>query len=442
MFTNKKILVLGMARSGYSVAKLLASQNEIIVTDQKEQDPLLVSELESMNVRVVICDDPSYLLDDSIDILIKNPGIMPFHKTVLKAEKMGISVVNEMEVAYHFLPQDVFIIGVTGSNGKTTTTTMIYELLKKMHKSVILGGNIGFPLSEVAQKVKPKDILLLEISDHQLINFKDFKTNISILTNLCPTHLDYHGSYENYKAVKKNIFAHHTQDDIAIINFANADSLSLTSDIASHKIYFNNEDNYISDDAIYVNGERIIALDDIAVKGRHNYENILASLLAINEFGLDKEVIKDFFKSFGGVEHRIEFVLQKNNIQFYNDSKATNPTSTVIALKAFDAPVHLLLGGMERGQDFHELDEVIERCKCIYALGEVADKVVLYAEEKGIKVYKCVTIKKAMDKILENVTSGDIVLLSPASASWDQYAKFEDRGDEFKTYCKEIAKKL
>ena len=438
MFEKKKIFVLGMARSGYNVAKLLAGNNEIIVTDKTEQDENKIKELESLGVKFIQTDSPSDFFDESYDMLIKNPGIAMSHDTIQKAINFSIPVLNEMEVAYHFIPENVTTIGVTGSNGKTTTTTMIYELLKAMNKSVVLGGNIGFPLSEVVGNLKSGDILLLEISDHQLINFKDFKTNISVLTNICPTHLDFHGSYENYKIAKKRIFNNHSASDLAIINYTNVDSMEITNDIMTSKVYFNNDKTYVKDNAIYVNNEIIINLDDIKVKGMHNYENIMAALLVINEFGIDKEVVYKFLNSFKGVEHRIEFVCEKDGVNYYNDSKATNPTSTVVALSSFNSPVHLILGGMERGQDFHELDSVIKNAKCIYAIGEVSNRILAYAKEVGVYVIKCDILKIAMDKINENVKSGEVVLLSPACASWDQYAKFEDRGNEFKKYCEEI----
>lgn len=436
MFENKKILVLGMAKSGYNIAKLLASKNEIIVTDQKDQDEKLISELASLNVKFIKSDKQEELLDKSFDYLIKNPGVMPFAPAITKAHELKIPVLNEMEVAYHFLPKDTFIIGITGSNGKTTTTTIVYEILKKIGKDVILGGNIGYPLSEILNKVKKGSILVLEISDHQLINFKDFKTNISVLTNICPTHLDYHGSYEAYKKVKKNIFLNHKDNDLNILNNHNQDSLNLCQDIKGNTIYFNDDKNYVNDEGIYINNDLVISLNDIKLKGNHNYENIMAALLVINYFGLDKKAIKEFLSAFNGVEHRMEFVLEKGGVKYYNDSKATNPTSTVTALKAFSGNVHLLLGGMERNQDFHELDSVINKCKYIYALGQTADKVMAYAKEKGIPAYKCDTIKSAVSKLKTMVSSGDIVLLSPASASWDQYARFEDRGDEFKDLVK------
>ena len=438
MFKNKKIFILGMARSGYNVAKLLYKNNEIVITDKNDQDEEKVRELESLGVKFIKTDKPLDIFNASFDMVIKNPGVMPFHELLIEANKLNIPIYNEMEVAFHFLPKNIKIIGVTGSNGKTTTTTIIYELLKKMNISVVLGGNIGFPLSEVIPLIKNGDVLLLEISDHQLINFKDFKTDISVLTNLCQTHLDYHGNYENYKKVKHNIFNHHTEKDIAIINQNNLDSMDITKDIKSKKEYFNGKDAFIKDDFIFIKDEKIININDIKIKGQHNYENIMAALLVINEFEINKDIIKDFFMNFNGVEHRIEFVCQKDNLKFYNDSKATNPTSTITALDSFNEDIYLILGGMQRNQNFHELDNHLKNVKKIYAIGQVTDEVFDYAKEVNINSEKCYTLSKAMDMIKNDNLNNGVVLLSPASASWDQYDKFETRGDEFKNLAKTI----
>ena len=438
MFKNKKIFILGMARSGYNVAKLLYKNNEIVITDKNDQDEEKVRELESLGVKFIKTDKPLDIFNASFDMVIKNPGVMPFHELLIEANKLNIPIYNEMEVAFHFLPKNIKIIGVTGSNGKTTTTTIIYELLKKMNISVVLGGNIGFPLSEVIPLIKNGDVLLLEISDHQLINFKDFKTDISVLTNLCQTHLDYHGNYENYKKVKHNIFNHHTEKDIAIINQNNLDSMDITKDIKSKKEYFNGKDAFIKDDFIFIKDEKIININDIKIKGQHNYENIMAALLVINEFGINKDIIIYFFINFNGVEHRIEFVCQKDNLKFYNDSKATNPTSTITALDSFNEDIYLILGGMQRNQNFHELDNHLKNVKKIYAIGQVTDEVFDYAKEVNINSEKCYTLSKAMEMIKNDNLNNGVVLLSPASASWDQYDKFETRGDEFKNLAKTI----
>jgi len=375
MIENKKILILGMAKSGYYVSKLLAGNNEIVITDKKEQDENILKELNDLNIKFIQSDTAEDIIDGSFDLLIKNPGILPFHPCVKKAHELNIEVVNEMEVSYHYLPNNVKIIGITGSNGKTTTTTILYNLLKLHNINVTLGGNIGYPLSQIVNNVKENSVLLLEISDHQLYNIKDFKTDISVLTNICPTHLDYHGTYESYVNTKKKIFNRHSNLDKSFINFKNEDSMNITKDIKSTKIYFNNENNYYNDEGIYIDNELIIKLDDIKIKGTHNYENILVALLVLKEFAFNKEIIKDYLSKFNGVEHRIEIVETNTNIDFYNDSKATNPTSTITALKTMKKPTHLILGGMERYQDFNELNSEMNIVKCIYAIGEVTDRI-------------------------------------------------------------------
>ena len=348
MIENKKVFILGMARSGYEVAKLLSGKNNtIIITDQKDQEEEKIKELEALGITFIKTGEPESLLDESFDVLIKNPAVFPYHPCVEKAKDLNIPVVNEMEVAYHYINKPVTIIGVTGSNGKTTTVTLIYEVLKRALVPVKLGGNIGTPLSAIVGTLQDHDILLLEISDHQLIDMVDFKTNISVLTNLCPTHLDYHGSYENYKSVKKKIFNHHTKEDIAILNAANYDSLELTKDIPSTKYYFNNDENYIADGKIYIDKKEVIDTSDILIKGTHNYENILATYLVAKELKVDFQYVNEVLKEFKGVEHRIEYVNTVHGVTYYNDSKSTNPTATITALKSFEGNIHLILGGME-----------------------------------------------------------------------------------------------
>lgn len=439
MYENKKILILGAAKSGLAVAKLLAHRNnDITLSDINELKVEDQKMLEVLGIKVVITSNQCDLIDNSYDLVIKNPAIMSTSDIVKKIENLKLRCENEIEVAYHFLPSDVTIIGVTGSNGKTTTTTIIYELLKRHGKNVVLGGNIGYPLSSVIDQVKSGDILLLEISDHQLCDIHDFKTNISVLTNICPTHLDYHGTYEHYMMTKKKIFNLHTGADVAILNKSNQDSMEVSEGILSKKIYFNDTENYYKDNYIYFHGEQYLNVNDICLKGLHNYENILAALLVLENFGIDKNVVIEFLKKFGGVAHRLEYVITKDDVEYYNDSKSTNPTATITALKTFTKPIHLILGGLERNQDFNELNDYMQYVKRIYAIGGVTDRVAEYAASINIPCDKCYVLADAMKKIKENVASGEVVLLSPGSSSQDQYVKFEDRGDEFKNIVEKI----
>ena len=441
MFENKKIFILGMARSGYEAAKLLIDyNNEIIVTDGKEQDSSLVSELESLGVKVIITGDQLSLLDDSFDCVIKNPGIKYDNPVVVKAKELGIKVINEVEMAYSFLDKSVNIIGVTGSNGKTTTTTLISEFMKNSFDNVYLGGNIGIPLSNFVRDIKPNSYLVLEISDHQLCDMYDFKTNVSVLTNITPTHLDFHKSYEVYQMTKKKIFNNHTSDDLAVINKDDEVSMKITDDIKSTKVYYGHDKTnlaYYDEEGIYYDGKLVIKLDDIILKGKHNYQNIMGAIIAVKKYGVTDEVIQKVLKEFKGVEHRLEYVDTINGVTYYNDSKATNCVSTITALNSFDKPTILLLGGYDRGHSFHDLDNSMKNVKCVVCFGETKNRIEEFCNDLNIKCYKNDTLKEAMNVVKDICTPGDVVLLSPACASWDQYDRFEDRGDEFKNLVRE-----
>ena len=441
MFENKKIFILGMARSGYEAAKLLSDyNNEIIVTDGKEQKEELVSELESLGVKVIITGDQLSLLDDSFDYVIKNPGIKYDNPVVVKAKELGIKVINEIEMAYSFLDKSVNIIGVTGSNGKTTTTTLISEFMKNSFDNVYLGGNIGIPLSNFVRDIKPNSYLVLEISDHQLCDMYDFKTNVSVLTNITPTHLDFHKSYEVYQMTKKKIFNNHTSDDLAVINKDDEVSMKITDDIKSTKVYYGHDKTnlaYYDEEGIYYDGKLVIKLDDIILKGKHNYQNIMGAIIAVKKYGVTDEVIQKVLKEFKGVEHRLEYVDTIDGVTYYNDSKATNCVSTITALNSFDKPTILLLGGYDRGHSFHDLDDSMKNVKCVVCFGETKNRIEEFCNDLNIKCYKNDTLKEAMNVVKDICTPGDVVLLSPACASWDQYDRFEDRGDEFKNLVRE-----
>ena len=441
MFENKKIFILGLARSGYEAAKLLSDyNNEIIVTDGKEQKEEIVSELESLGVKVIITSDQLSLLDDSFDYVIKNPGIKYDNPVVVKAKELGIKVINEVEMAYSFLDKSVNIIGVTGSNGKTTTTTLISEFMKNSFDNVYLGGNIGIPLSNFVRDIKPNSYLVLEISDHQLCDMYDFKTNVSVLTNITPTHLDFHKSYEVYQMTKKKIFNNHTSDDLAVINKDDEVSMKITDDIKSTKVYYGHDKTnlaYYDEEGIYYDGKLVIKLDDIILKGKHNYQNIMGAIIAVKKYGVTDEVIQKVLKEFKGVEHRLEYVDTINGVTYYNDSKATNCVSTITALNSFDKPTILLLGGYDRGHSFHDLDDSMKNVKCVVCFGETKNRIEEFCNDLKIKCYKNDTLKEAMNVVKDICTPGDVVLLSPACASWDQYDKFEDRGDEFKNLVRE-----
>lgn len=438
MYKDKKIFILGMARSGFAAAKLLVKDNEVTINDMnKDQDADQIKELEQLGVNIVLGEHPDEILTPDFDVLIKNPGIKENHKYIQFCREHQIKVINEVELAYHYLPKNVIIIGITGSNGKTTTTTLIYEILKRGKRKVHLTGNIGYPLSSFIGTIKENDVVVIEISDQQLFNFIDFKTHISVLTNLSEAHLDLHGgSFEHYTLNKKKVFNRHTYRDLAIINKENAPSMQITSDIASTKIYFSSKEPcqgaYLYQNAIYYQDEKIIDVKDIRLNGIHNYENIMCAIIVAINMGISLQDIREVIHSFSGVEHRLEFVRKLNNIEFYNDSKSTNNKSTQIALSAFQKPTIILLGGLDRGQSFDELLPYMTHVRDIICYGQTKEKIKEFADKNRISCTEVNNLEEATKLAYRLADENDVVLLSPACASWDQYKKFEDRGDEFK----------
>ncbi|MBQ1812912.1 MAG: UDP-N-acetylmuramoyl-L-alanine--D-glutamate ligase [Bacilli bacterium] len=439
MFKNNKIFIFGMARSGYEAAKLLATRNnEIILNDKNpDQDKEHIEELKKLGVKLIFGEYDFSMLDN-IDYIIKNPGIKDSHELISYAKEKGIPVMNEIEMAYRLLPRDITLIGVTGSNGKTTTTSLIYEILKKAKLPVTLAGNIGYPLSAYVKDIKSKDILLMEISVQQLCNFDEFKTNISVLTNIFDAHLDFVGSKENYINIKKRIFNHHTNDDLAVLNYDNDEVLNNTDDILSHKEYFSKNNKnvkcYIFDNYIYYDGKKLICIDDVLLKGNHNYENVMAAIIVAKRLNVSNKIIVDTLKNFKSVEHRIEFVRELNGVKIYNDSKATNVTATQIALSSFREPTILLLGGLDRGHSFDGLIEYMKNVKLVVCYGETKNRIKEFCDKLNIECIIRDTLVDATEEALNNSVSGDVILLSPACASWDQFKDFEERGRVFKEY--------
>ncbi len=440
MFENNKIFVLGMARSGYEAAKLLAKRgNEVILNDIKEeQEKSHIKELEELGVKLYLGSSRTDLIDESIDYVVKNPGIKDSNEIIIRAKELNIPVINEIEMSYRLLPKDITLIGVTGSNGKTTTTTLIYEILKEANLPVVLAGNIGFPLSSFVESIKPKDILLMEISIQQLCNFDKFKTNISVFTNIFDAHLDFVGSKENYINIKKRIFNHHTKNDYAVLNYDNEEVRNNTHDIMSSIDYFSKNNKevkcHIEDNYVYYDGNKIISTDDILIKGAHNYENVMAAILVAKRLNVSDEVIIKVLKKFKGVEHRIEFVREINGVKVYNDSKATNVKATEIALSSFNKPTILLLGGLDRGHSFNDLTEYMKNVKLVVSYGQTKDRIKEYCDSIGIKCIVTDELIPATKIAIDNSNSGDVLLLSPACASWDQFSDFETRGRIFKEY--------
>ena len=441
MFKNNKILILGFARSGYEAAKVLIKRGNTVVLNDAKQEEVLdkskIKELRDMGVQFVFGSHPDDLLDNSFDYLIKNPGVPIDHKYVLKANDLDIEVINEVEMCYRLLPKGIKLISITGTNGKTTTTTITYNILKNAFGDrVVLAGNIGYPLSSVLDKLTSDSILVMEISCQQLENMSKFNPNIAVMTNLSPAHIDFLKSYDNYKRVKAKLFQNQSENDIAILNNEDEDVLKVTNNIKSTKKYFSGDNKiegcYLENNCIYYYGEKVISCDDILIVGKHNIENCMAAIMIAKELNVKNSVIKDTISEFNGVEHRLEYVDTVNECRFYNDTEATNIKCCQIALSSFDKPIILFLGGMERGQDFMELKPYMKNVKAVIAIGQCRDRVVDFCNELNINNYCFEFLKDGFNKCIDLMSPGDVVLLSPASASWDQYKECEVRGQEFK----------
>ena len=435
-FANKKVLVLGLAKSGESAARLLDKLGAIVtVNDGKpfEENPAAQSLLEE-GIKVVTGGHPLELLDEDFELMVKNPGIRYDNPMVKKALEKEIPVITEVELAY--LISDAPIIGITGSNGKTTTTTMIAEVLTAGGQSGLLSGNIGFPASQVATTATKNDTLVMELSSFQLMGIETFHPEIAVITNLMPTHIDYHGSFENYVAAKWNIQKNMSKSDFLILNFNQTLAKELAAKTQATVVPFSTTEKvdgaYLEGNMLTFRGEPVMAADELGVPGSHNVENALATIAVAKLRGIENQVIKETLAGFGGVKHRLQYVGEINHVKFYNDSKSTNILATQKALSGFDnSKVILIAGGLDRGNEFDELVPDIQELKKMVILGESAARVKRAADKAGVSYMDAADVKDATQKAFAEAQAGDIVLLSPANASWDMYPNFEVRGDEF-----------
>ena len=440
-YENKKILVLGLARSGVSAAKLLQQLGALVtVNDAKEfsENPE-AQDLLSLGIRVVTGSHPVELLDEEFTLIVKNPGI-PYSNPILeKAMALNLPIITDVELAYQI--SEAMVIGITGTNGKTTTTTMLGDILNNSPAvgKGLLAGNIGSPASTVAQQGTAEDILVTELSSFQLMGIQEFHPHISIITNLFEAHLDYHGTRAEYVQAKWNIQKQMTQGDYLIINADQQELIALSQTTKAQVIGFSTKEvlengAYLQNEMIYFQGEPVMAATDIGVPGAHNIENAMAAIIAAKLLKVSNQTIKETLSNFSGVEHRTEFVTEKAGRKFYNDSKATNSLATEMALSGFDnSKVILLAGGLDRGNEFTSLVPAIKGLKGIVLYGESRQKLVVAAKEAEIEKISIVeNIQEAVAEAVAFSSSGDIVLLSPACASWDQFENFEIRGQAFK----------
>lgn len=435
-FNNKKVLILGLAKSGEAAARLLSRLGAIVtVNDGKafEENPAAQSLLEE-GIKVVCGSHPLELLDEDFAVMVKNPGIPYQNPMVEKAISKGIPVLTEVELAY--LISEAPIIAITGSNGKTTTTTMIADVLNHGGKSALLSGNIGFPASEVAMTASQDDILTMELSSFQLMGIKDFHPHIALITNLMPTHLDYHGSFDAYIQAKWNIQNNMTADDVLILNAEQDQTKELAQKTQASLVYFSSKEKvegaYQEDGKLFYKGEFIMDAQSLGVPGLHNVENALATIAVAKLSGISNQAIAETLSSFGGVKHRLQKLGTIKDVAFYNDSKSTNILACQKALSGFDNnKVILIAGGLDRGNAFDTLIPDIKGLKKMILLGESAEKMKVAAERAGVSYLEAKDVADATRIAFEQAQPGDIILLSPANASWDMYPNFEVRGDEF-----------
>ncbi|HFU4460015.1 TPA: UDP-N-acetylmuramoyl-L-alanine--D-glutamate ligase [Streptococcus suis] len=433
---NKKVLVLGLAKSGESAARLLDTLGAIVtVNDGKafEENPTAQALLEE-GIRVICGSHPLELLDEDFALMVKNPGIRYDNPMVEKALKKGIPVWTEVELAY--LISDAQIIGITGSNGKTTTTTMIADVLNAGNKPAKLCGNIGYPASSVAQTATKNDTLVMELSSFQLMGTEVFHPRVAVLTNLSANHIDYHGTYEDYVAAKWMIQRQMTEEDTIVLNFNQEEAKDLAQKTKAKVLPFSTKEEvdgaYLQDGKLYFKGEYVMDADQIGVPGTHNIENALATIAVAKLWGVDNQAIQESLAAFGGVKHRLQLVGKIDGVTFYNDSKSTNILATQKALSGFDnSKVILIAGGLDRGNEFDELVPDLLGLKKMVILGQSAPRVQRAADKAGVPTVAAEDIADATRKAFEQAEEGDIVLLSPANASWDMYPNFEVRGDVF-----------
>lgn len=434
---QKKVLVLGLAKSGFTAARLLHKIGAFVtVNDSKpfEENPD-AQELLNLGVTVICGRHPEDLLDEGFELLVKNPGIPYSNPIIQSAQEKGIPIWTEVELAYRI--SEAPFIGITGSNGKTTTTTLLFHMLHQDEKKPLIAGNIGTVASGVAEHAEPENVIVTELSSFQLKGTELFRPHIAIVTNLYEAHLDYHGSLEDYEMSKMKLTQNQTADDYFIYNADQPHLAAYAQKCKAKLIPFTlkgkTEDSISADDEfIYWQGKELIERSKVLLGGQHNLENILAASAAALLWGGTEETIIRVLTSFTGVKHRSQFVTNWKGRNFYNDSKATNALATKSALEAFPGNIVLLAGGLERNHSLEELRPYMNRVKALVTFGETSDRFERFANECGVAAVEKVTdMSTAVETAVNHSAEGDTILLSPACASWDQYDNFEIRGDAF-----------
>lgn len=448
-FENKKVLVSGVAKSGISAAYLLKKLGaDVTIQDAKTEDKLgqVVNDIRNSGISLYLGANPDDIIEN-MDMLVMSPGVPTDLPFVNKAREKNIPVIGEIELAYMFCKSPV--IGITGTNGKTTTTTLVGDICKAYYSNTYVVGNIGNPFADVTLDTTSDGAVVAELSSFQLETIKEFRPKVSAVLNITPDHLNRHHTLENYIAAKERVFENQTADDYCILNYNDATTKAMADKTKAKVIYFslNNgleEGIYSDEKSIYIKAlgydEKVIDIDELKILGGHNVENAMAAIGCSIALGVPMDVVRKVLKEFTAVEHRIEYVTTVNDIEFYNDSKGTNPDASIKAVEAMRRPICIIAGGYDKGSDFGEwIDTFKGRVKFVAVIGAVKDKIVDTLNKADFTNYKTAdTFEEAIDLCYENAEKGDCVLLSPACASWDMFKSYEQRGEIFKDYVRKL----
>lgn len=426
----KQVLVIGAARSGSAVSKLLVKNGyDVVLTDMNEVANK--QELQQLGIQVFDRNHPESLFHTNYEFIVKNPGIPYYAKVIAYFVKAQIPIYTEIEVAYWYAKH--FTYGaVTGTNGKTTITTLLYELLS-YRKDALAAGNIGTPLSEcVLQYQNETKQVALELSNFQLLGCKSFRPQVAVVCNLSPDHLDYMGDVESYYKSKMKIYENQTQEDWFLRNVDDEEVMRYAQNIPATIIDFSlvrkDVDLYLNEGSVYFRDLKLFDIDTLKIVGMHNVSNAMIAACMAYKLGVSIDDIQKGLSAFRGVEHRLEYVGEKNGVSFYNDSKATNPEACVPALSAFEDNIILLAGGYDKKLPFTILKAYDKQVKHCYAFGETKEAFL----DVFTNVTLCEDMNEALDKAILNASKDDVVLLSPACASYDQFVSYEERGKLFK----------
>lgn len=441
---NKVVLVIGLAITGIPLVKALDKLGaRVIVNDLKMKEQLTdaLDELKGLRVEYILGKHPEKIDDLAIDLVIVSPGVpleLPFIKALREA---GKEIIGEIELAYRLAEGQ--IVAITGTNGKTTTTSLTGEIFKNAGKNTYVVGNIGVAAISKALEIKKEDYMVMEVSSFQLESIVTFRPQIAAILNLTPDHLNRHKTMENYKNAKFNLFKNQQPSDFAIINYDDEALKEESQGLKAKKVFFSrktqlSEGVYVDQNKVVVhfNGKReeIIAINEINIPGNHNLENALAAVAMAYVAGIEPSIIAHTLKTFQGVEHRLEYVDTVSGVAFINDSKGTNPDASIKALEAVKGPIVLLAGGMDKGSDFSAFIDAFQgKVKEMIVYGETALKLQQAARDRGfLGVQPVKDLEEAVNLAFSHASEGDTILLSPACASWDMYPNFEERGRHFK----------